>query len=109
MGLGGDLLELGHDLVEALGVVHPLLVAGKLLLVEVAGDGLALDLGGPLPVGAVEALGVGVAGAAGGAAAGEPLEDGSPEDEAHAGEVMGLFFKAGPETGELAVMVVPMG
>jgi hypothetical protein len=44
MGLGGDLLELGHDLVEALGVVHPLLVAGKLLLLRLRVTVLPLTL-----------------------------------------------------------------
>jgi hypothetical protein len=49
------------------------------------GDGLAGDLAGPLPVGAVQDRGVGVAAAAGLAAPDVPLDEGAGQGEPEAG------------------------
>src|ERR1700690_4312492 len=64
-----ELLEFGDDLAEPFVVVEPGAVVGELVVGEDAGGGLAVFLAGPLVVGAVRLRGVGVAGAAGGAAA----------------------------------------
>jgi hypothetical protein len=64
-------------------------VAGPSELVagDEPGDGLAGQLAGPLPVGAVQDHGrVGVAAAAGLAAADVPLDEGAGQGEAEAGE-----------------------
>lgn len=105
VGLGGEVEELGDDLIEVLGVVHPFAIALDLMVGEVPRDGLAGHLGGPLPVGSVEAGGIGVAGAAGGAAAGEAFQDGATENEAEIGEFLGLLVGVSPQTCELAFLV----
>src|SRR5262245_59129182 len=58
----GEGFELGDQGAEAAVVVDPLAVAGDLLVGHEPGDGLAGDLAGPLPVGAVQHGRVGVAG-----------------------------------------------
>ena len=55
-------------------------------LTEASGDGLSVDLGGPLPVGAVEVGRVGVTAAARGAAARAALSDAAGGDVAEIGE-----------------------
>ena len=73
--LDGDLLEAGDELADAAVVLDPWAVAVGLLGGEPSGDGFAGDFAGPLPVGAVGAGWVGLAGAAGFAAAGVALLD----------------------------------
>ena len=63
-------------------VVEPGAVVGELVVGEDAGDGLAVYLAGPLVVGAVQPGRVGVAAAAGVAAAGHPLGEGAGQGEA---------------------------
>ncbi len=81
--------ELGDEGAEPPLVVEPLLVVGELVIGEQPGDGLAGDLAGPLVVGAVQHGRVGVAVAVGPAAPGEPLGEGTGQDEADAGELAG--------------------
>src|SRR5713101_8443650 len=50
----GEFFEFAEQGAEGLGVGEPGLVAGGLLVGEVDGDGLAVDLAGPLVVGAVQ-------------------------------------------------------
>ena len=82
IGLGGDEVELLGDVIDVPGVVHPRSVALELLVGEVAGHGLSVELGGPLPVGAVEAWWIVVTAAAGRAAAREALDDAAADHEA---------------------------
>ena len=70
-----DLLESGEEFADAAVVVDPALVLGGLFFAEVAADGFVGDFACPLPVGAVAAGWVGLAGAAGFAAAGVALGD----------------------------------
>ena len=77
---------------------------------EPAADGLGGDLAGPLPVGAVQAGRVGVAAAAGVAAAGAPLGDGAGQHQAGGcdggqfrGDLFGLGLVAGGDTHGLRV------
>jgi len=77
---------------------------------EPAADGLGGDLAGPLPVGAVQAGRVGVAAAAGPAAAGAPLGDRAGQDHAGGGDggelggdLFGLGLVAGGDTHGLRV------
>ena len=72
-GLDSDCLEAGDELAYASVVVDPALAIGGLLFAEVAADGFVLDFACPLPVGAVAAGWVGLAGAAGFAAVGVAL------------------------------------
>jgi hypothetical protein len=72
---GPDRFEAGDELAQATVVVDPALVFGGLFFAEVAADGFVGDFAGPLPVGAVWAGRVGLAGAAGVSAAGTPLGD----------------------------------
>ena len=69
-GFGGDLSHLLDEVSQSAVVGDPFLVELRLVLGESACDGLAVDLGGPLVVGAVGLGRVGVAFAAGGRAAG---------------------------------------
>jgi hypothetical protein len=71
----GDLLEAGDEFADAAVVFDPGAAALDLFGGEAAGDGLAGDFAGPLPVGAMGAGWVGLAGAAGFAAAGVALLD----------------------------------
>ena len=50
----GEFLEFGEQGAHFPGVVEPGLVVGELVVGEDAGDGLAVDLAGPLAVGAVQ-------------------------------------------------------
>src|SRR6516165_10584871 len=84
-----ELFELGDEFAQAAVVVEPGAVVGELLVGEDAGGGLAVLLAGPLVVGAVQLRGVGVAAAAGVAAAGEPVGDGAGQGEGGAGEAGG--------------------
>ena len=70
-----DLFESGEEFADAAVVVDPALGVVGLVVGEVAADGLVGDLAGPVPVGAVQAWRVVVAGAARFAAAGASLGD----------------------------------
>jgi hypothetical protein len=70
-----DLLKPGEEFADAAVVVDPALGFLGLVFGEVAPDGLVGDFAGPVPVGAVQARGVVVAGAARFAAAGLPFGD----------------------------------
>ena len=77
---------------------------------EPAADGLRGDLAGPLPVGAVQAGRVGVAGAVAAAAAGAPFGDRAGQHHAGAGDgrelggdLLGLGLVAGGDTHGLRV------
>jgi hypothetical protein len=74
-GFDADCLEAGDEFAYAAVVVDPALVFVGLFFAEVAADGFVGDFAGPLPVGAVAAGWVGLAGAAGFAAAGVALGD----------------------------------
>jgi hypothetical protein len=74
-GLDPDCLEAGDELAYSAVVVDPVLVFGGLFFAEVAADGFVGDFACPLPVGAVAAGWVGLAGAAGFAAAGVAFGD----------------------------------
>ena len=78
--LDADLFELGEELADAAVVVDPALGVVGLVLGEVFADGFVGDLAGPVPVGAVQAWGVVVAGAARFAAAGVALGDRAGQD-----------------------------
>src|ERR1700722_13005463 len=77
--------ELGDEFAQAAVVVEPGAVVGELVVGEDAGGGLAVFLAGPLVVGAVRLRGVGVAAAAGVAAAGHPVGEGAGQGEAEGG------------------------
>jgi hypothetical protein len=77
----GQGFELGDEGAELAVVVEPLPV----VVGDEPGDGLAGDLAGPLPVGAVQDRGVGVAAAAGLAAPDVPLDEGAGQGEPEAG------------------------
>ena len=92
VGLGdgeAEFLEFGDELAEAAVVVEPGAVVGELVVGQDAGGGLAVFLAGPLVVGAVQLRGVGVAAAAGVAAAGHPVGEGAGQREGGAGEAGG--------------------
>ena len=59
-----DLFESGEELADAAVVLDPALGVVGLVLGEVFADGFVGDLAGPVPVGAVQARGVVVAGGA---------------------------------------------
>ena len=65
----GEVFQLGDQLAQPAVVVDPLLVVVDLVVGDQAADGLAGPLAGPLPVRAVQLGRVGVAAAAGIAAA----------------------------------------
>src|SRR6266571_227937 len=88
VGLGdgeAEFLELGDELAQAAVVAEPGAVVGELVIGQDAGGGLPVFLAGPLVVGAVQLRGVGVAAAAGVAAAGHPVGEGAGEGEAEGG------------------------
>jgi hypothetical protein len=80
-----EFLEFGDEFAQAAVVAEPFLVVGELVVGQDAGGGLAVFLAGPLVVGAVEAGRVGVAAAAGVAAAGHPVGEGAGQGEAEGG------------------------
>ena len=82
-----DLLESGEEFADAAVVLDPRAVAVGLVCGEPSGDGFAGDFAGPLPVGAVGARGVALAGAAGSSAAGVAFGDRAGEDVAGAGDL----------------------
>ena len=75
-----DLFESGEEFADAAVVLDPALRVVGLVFVEIFADGLVGDLAGPVPVGAVQAWGVVVAGAAGFAAAGVSFGDRAGQD-----------------------------
>ena len=75
-----DLLEAGEEFADAAVVVDPALGVVGLVCGEVSADGFVGDFAGPVPVGAVQAWGVVVAGAAGFAAAGVAFGDRAGQD-----------------------------
>jgi hypothetical protein len=77
----GEVFELGDQGAEPAVVVEPLPVVVELVVGDEPGDGLAAGLAGPLPVGAVQGGRVGVAAAAGLAAADVPLDQGAGQGE----------------------------
>src|ERR1039457_6701357 len=83
----GEGFELGDQSAEPAVVAGPLPVVVGLAVGDEPGDGLAGHLAGPLPVGAVQDGRVGVAAAAGPAAADVPLDEGAGQGEAEAGEL----------------------
>jgi Recombinase/Recombinase zinc beta ribbon domain len=91
----GEGFELGDQGAEPAVVAEPLPVVVELVVGDEPGDGLAVELAGPLPVGAVQDGRVGVAAAAGLAAADVPLEEGAGQREAEAGELGGDAGGAG--------------
>ena len=93
-------------------VVEPLPVVVELLVGDEPGDGLAADLAGPLPVGAVQDGRVGVAAAAGLAAADVPLDEGAGQREARglaASVVMPAARACWPLVGDTFSMVALPG
>jgi len=80
-----ECFEFGDEFAQAAVVVEPGAVVGELVVGEDAGGGLAVFLAGPLVVGAVRLRGVGVAAAAGVAAAGHPVGEGAGQREAEGG------------------------
>ena len=85
----GEGFELGDQGAEPAVVVDPLAVVVELLVGHEPGNGLAGHLPGPLPVGAVQDGRVGVAGAAGLAAADAPFDQRAGQREAYRGELGG--------------------
>src|SRR5680860_145198 len=79
---GPTSFKLVEQCAEPLGVVEPGAVDGGLFAGEPAGDGLAVDLAGPLVVRAVELWRVGLAAARGVAARGSPFQQGAGQREA---------------------------
>lgn len=100
--LDADRFEAGEEFADAAVVVDPVLVLVGLVLAEVFADGFVFDFAGPVPVGAVAARWVGLAGAAGSSAAGVALCDGAGEDVRGAGDL-------GEFGGDLAGFVVVGG
>jgi hypothetical protein len=92
--LGTDLLEWGEEFADAAVVVDPALSVLGLVVGEVATGGFVGDLAGPVPVGAVQAWRVVVAGAARFAAAGVSLGD-------RAGQYVGSARESGEFGGDL--------
>src|SRR5512135_1866349 len=84
-----ECLEFGDKLAQAAVVVEPGAVVGELVVGQDAGGGFAVFLAGPLVVGAVQGGRVGVAAAAGVAAAGHPVGEGAGQGEAEVGEAGG--------------------
>jgi hypothetical protein len=98
LGVGdgeGEFFEFGDQGAEAAVVVEPLPVVVELVVGDEPGDGFPGGLAGPLPVGAVQVRGVGVAAAGGLAAADVPLEEGAGQGRAEAGELGGDAGGAG--------------
>ena len=85
--LDADGFEAGEEFADAAVVLDPVLGFGGLVLAEVFADGFVFDFAGPVPVGAVAAGWVGLAGAAGSSAAGVALGDGAGEDVGGAGDL----------------------
>src|SRR6266487_1565742 len=81
----GQGFELGDERAELAVVVEPLPVVVELVLGDQPGDGLAGHLAGPLPVGAVQDRRIGVAAAAGLAAADAALDERAGQREPEAG------------------------
>jgi len=109
-GGGAEGFEPGEQLAQPPVVVDPGCVVAVLVGAEPAADGLGGDLAGPLPVGAVQAGRVGVAGAVGAAAAGAPLGDRAGQDHAGGGDggelggdLLGFSLVAGVDTHGLRV------
>src|ERR1700736_6403013 len=109
---GGDAegFEPGEQFVQPPVVVDPGLVVAVLVVAEPAADRFRGDLAGPLPVGAVQAGRVGVAGAVAAAAAGAPLGDRAGQHHARAGDggelggdLLGFGLVAGGGTHGLRV------
>ena len=84
-----EVFQLGDQLAQAAVVADPLPVVGDLVVGDHAADGLAGPLAGPVPVRAVQLRRVGVAAAAGPAAAHAPLHEGAGQRKAQAGELGG--------------------
>src|SRR6185369_7865561 len=84
-----EFLEFGDEFAEPAVVVEPGAVVGKLVVGQDPGGGPAVFLAGPLVVRAVALRGVGVAAAAGVAAAGHPVGQGAGQGEIHGGEAGG--------------------
>jgi hypothetical protein len=82
----GQGFELGDQGAEPAVIVEPLPVVVQLIVGDEPGDGLAADLAGPLPVGAVQDGRVGVAAAAGLAAPVGADGDGAGQGGARGGE-----------------------
>ena len=85
----GKVFQLGDQLAQAAVVADPLPVVVDLVVGDQAADGLAGPLAGPLPVRAVQLRRVGVAAAAGPAAAHAPLDEGARQRQAQAGQLGG--------------------
>jgi len=85
----GEVFQLGDQLAQAAVVADPLPVVVDLVVGDQAADGLAGPLAGPVPVRAVQLRRVGVAAAAGPAAAHAPLGEGAGQRQAQAGEFGG--------------------
>jgi hypothetical protein len=100
--LDAECFEAGEEFAYAAVVVDPVLVLGGLFFAEVAADGFVGDFAGPLPVGAVGAGWVGLAGAAGVSAAGVAFGDRAGEHLAGAGDV-------GEFGGDLAGLLAAVG
>ena len=63
--MDADLFEAGEEFADPAVVGDPVLALGGLVFFEVSADGFVFDFAGPVPVGAVAAGRVGLAGAAG--------------------------------------------
>lgn len=100
----GDRLEVGKQLLGPSGVVEPPVVAGKLLLFQVSGDGLALDGPGPLDVGAVQGRRIGLAGAAWSPAAHLADHDAARQDPVDIAERGGESLAGRGESQALALL-----
>jgi len=94
----GEFLDAGEGAADVAGGVEPGLVAGGLVGGEVDGDGLAVALAGPLPVGAVRAGRVGVAPASRLAAAGAAFDEGAGQ-----GEPETIILREKPSLGQTLI------
>jgi hypothetical protein len=109
-GGGAEGLEPGEQFAEPPVVVDPGRVVPVLFGAEPAADRFRGDFAGPLPVRAVQAGRVGVAAAAGPAAAGAPFGDRAGQHHARAGDgrelggdLLGFGLVAGGDTHSLRV------
>src|SRR5271165_4732243 len=96
-GLVAELLHLGEQVPQLAAVLGPLGVEGGLGWGQAPGHCLVADLAGVLPVGPVPLTGVGVAGAACGAADGADLQYGAGRGEADLGDRGGQLAAPGAQ------------
>src|SRR5262249_33198941 len=111
----GEFFDAGEGVADVAGGVEPGLVAGGLVACQVDGDGPAVALAGPLPVGAVRAGRVGAAPAVRLPAAGAAFDQGAGQGgpgPGQAGERSGEFGQFGAfavgGSGHAHLLIVPV-